>query len=271
MKGLSAENENEAVINSENLYIKDSENKKFIDLKTVEGNTTKIKIIDFIKDINPINAVYADKLLYNDNLGIAKVVQVNDFITIERMLYNNYRNMTKKNINIENIVFVGNSLIEGLKLYSNSSNTFLSKVGINLDGLKSNIYSQLESFSCDTVVIGMGTNDLGYYSEEKFKSSYMDLINKIYSINPSSVIICMSIPPVSQGKSDNDKQFNNDNVEIYNQYIKNICEENNLIYLDNTKYFGDCLNNNWTSDGIHLRGNIYKEWYDYIIEEIKSL
>ena len=61
-----------------------------------------------------------------------------------------------------------------------------------------------------------------------------------------------------------------DDENLVLEDIKDICEENDLIYLDNTKYFGDCLNSNWTGDGIHLKGNIYKEWYDFIIEEIKS-
>ena len=187
---------------------------------------SSFRLLDIPKGIeNPIvSYIYAD--------NIHQDMTEEDFkIVFERNLNNilSRRNEVSNslNINTENLIFVGNSLVEGLRLYSNDSNVFLDKIGISLEGLKSEIYGKLNNYTCDTVVIGMGTNELGYYNEEKFKSSYMDLINKIYSINSNSVIICMSIPPVSQIKSDSDSHFNNSNVKVYSQYIKDICEENN--------------------------------------------
>ena len=177
----------------------------------------------------------------------------------------------KLNIDTENLVFIGNSLVEGLRLYSNSDNKFVCKVGINLDGLKSGYYDKLRNYSCDTVVIGMGTNELGSYSKEKFMSSYMDLVEHIRSINSDVNIICLSIPPVSQSKSSNSSSFNNYNVEKYNEYIKELCQNNELYFINNEIFFGSVLNSKWTGDGIHLKGNIYRDWYDFIISEIEKL
>ena len=176
----------------------------------------------------------------------------------------------KKEIDIDNIVYIGNSLVEGLRLNSGANNPFLAKVGISLEGLKSKHYGLLNQYDCETVVIGMGTNELGSYSKEKFINSYMDLVNHIRSINPNSNIICMTIPPVTVNKSNSNNYFNNNNVEIYNRYIKELCEQNNLIFLDNEPFFGKVLNNSWSGDGIHLKGNIYKDWYEYIVSEIEK-
>ena len=42
-------------------------------------------------------------------------------------------------------------------------------------------------------------------------------------------------------------------------------------YIDNSKFFGEVLHYNWTGDGIHFNGSIYKNWYEFIINEIKNI
>ena len=177
----------------------------------------------------------------------------------------------KLNIDTNNMVFIGNSLVEGLRLYSESNNVFLCKVGIDLKGLKSDIYKKLKNYSCETVVIGMGTNELGYYTEETFKNCYKDLIAYIRSINPETNIICLSIPPVSEKKSNSSDNFNNYNVKKYNGYIQDIiAEDTSLLFVDNKDFFGEVLSTDFTGDGIHLRGKVYQKWYQYIIEKISE-
>lgn len=178
---------------------------------------------------------------------------------------------TPLEIDTSNLIFVGNSLIEGLNIVSNDSNRFLTKVGIDLVELKSDIYSGLYEYACGVVVIGMGTNELGLYNEELFKSEFKDLIEHIRGINEDSVIICLSIPPVSSIKSSQDSLFNNDNVILYNGYLKEISETNDLIYIDNSVFFGEFLQSDWTEDGIHLNMGVYKEWYSFILEQISNL
>ena len=177
----------------------------------------------------------------------------------------------KLNIDTDNLVFVGNSLVVGLQIMGNQNNVYLCKGGISLLGLKSDIYRQLTKYSCDNVVIGMGTNELGSFSEENFKVLYKDLIEHIRSINPNANIICLSIPPVSENRSRNSSLFNNENVQIYNQYTMDICDVMGTIYIDCSEFFGDVLDNSWSGDGIHFTGTKYMEWYNFIVEKISEL
>ena len=176
----------------------------------------------------------------------------------------------EKQIDVNNLLFVGNSLVSGLDMICTDDNEFIAEVGLTLNKLKKSYFDDIAKHSCDTVVIGMGTNELGSYTEVGFKDYYTDLIEHIRSVNPDSVIICLSIPPVSERKSNNDELFNNSNVVKYNSYIEEICVENDVIFLDNTGYFGAVLRSDWTSDGIHLYGSIYKDWYNYLIEKISK-
>lgn len=169
----------------------------------------------------------------------------------------------------DNIVFVGNSLIEGLRLNSGSDAAFLSKGGINIDGLKSTIYNSLTYYDCDKVIVGFGSNEMGIFTKEQFIQSYQDLINHIRSINPNSEIIIMSIPPVTRGRSAEGDRYNNENVKLYNTYLVELCEKDkDLVYLDNTPFFTDALNTEWSGDGLHLYDRIYKLWYEFIMKNI---
>lgn len=228
---------------------------------TIEENQVNI-----VKGFIP--KVYADAFM---NYGNGAVVEIVNNVPL-KTLSEYYLNQTKKlDIDTNNLVFIGNSLVEGLKIGSKGQNNFICKVGISLDGLKSGYYNKLYNYSCETVVIGMGTNELGYYDETRFKNSYMDLVNHIRSINPDSNIICLSIPPVTQNKSNSSAYFNNSNVKKYSQYIQELCAENNLIYLDNTPFFGEVLSSKWSGDGIHMGGSVYREWYQFVIEKISEL
>lgn len=177
----------------------------------------------------------------------------------------------KLHLNTNNLLFVGNSLVYGMELHSESNSTFLTKGGISLEGLRDEIYEKLTEQSCETVLIGMGTNELSWYSEPRFKASYLELIYHIFNINPEATVICLSIPPVSQEKSDSSEYFNNPNIQKFNGWIQEICDSNNqVLYFDNGLYFGDVLSSDLTSDGIHLGPTTYKDWYDFIVAEIAT-
>ncbi len=175
----------------------------------------------------------------------------------------------KKQINAENILFIGNSLAEGIS-YVDDKYNFITKVGISLSGLRTGGYwDRIDDYDFDTVIIIMGTNELGSYTEELFTEEYQLLINKIKAANKDAKIILSSIPPVGN-KTSYAAQFNNENVQKYNIYIKNLATDNNLLYLDNKGYFGNVLSEEITGDGIHLTGTGYIEWLNYIKEFISD-
>ena len=162
------------------------------------------------------------------------------------------------------ILFIGNSLTEGLRLVSNTNNKFICKVGVSLDGLN---LSSMYSMDFKVVIINMGTNEIGAYTEEHFKASYIKLINEIREYNPDAQIICCSIPPILQTGC-YAEQYNNTNAKLYTKYIKTIAETCNVDFLDNAEFFGEELIPDWTGDGLHFYGNIYQAWYEFLINSI---
>lgn len=206
----------------------------------------------------------------------AKIIEgrTDSNISIQDILeYSNNKTRIEINNAIDNetILFIGNSLIEGIRISTDTNNKFLCKVGISLNGLKDNIYDKISKSKFDLAIIGMGTNELGGYSKEAFIEGYNELISKIQSTNPDSSIVLLSIPPVSASKSSSGTRFNNKNVKIYNEYIQEIADQQDqIIYLDCTDFFGSELKSSWTGDGIHMSGSIYNDWYNFIINKLKT-
>lgn len=44
----------------------------------------------------------------------------------------------------------------------------------------------------------------------------------------------------------------------------------NLMLIDTHEIFGDVLSPEDTTDGIHLKGDKYREWYDFIIKKLQD-
>lgn len=247
-------------------YLVEDETVSEINKNTIEGQSEINAVNEKFHSVLSFSESYND--FFDTNLnGIEKNLRAFNSLPL-KVKESIYESVREKEIDTKDILFIGNSLIEGISLYSNSDSSFLSKVGISLDGLKNNIYNKIENYDCNVVIIGMGTNELGGYSEESFKISYNDLIDKVLSVNSNAEIYCLSVPPVSQNKSNNSTSFNNINVKRYSGYIKDICEDRSLKYIDCSEFFGDVLKSNWTGDGIHLAAKIYVEWYNWILTKL---
>lgn len=236
---------------------------KSLILCIIIGCVSLFSIPTVIEEVN--NDMVENKEVYAEKVEIEEVdISISEVSEIEEVIE------VKLNIDTNNMVFIGNSLVQGLKSVAKDNNVFYCKVGENLYGLNKKVSSQLVNHSCETVVIGMGTNELGWFTQKQFEEQYGILVNKIREINSNSNIVVLSIPPVSQNKSNNSNEYNNTNVKKCNEYIQKICESNNLLYIDCSEYFGDVLRSDWTGDGMHLNGSAYIGWYNFIKEKISE-
>lgn len=221
------------------------------------------EVYNIEKNTREVAAVYASKfnIACNNALELAH----------DRYILEEKQSQIENAIENDRIMFIGNSLVEGLRLNNDSKNQFYCKVGISLNGLQSKIYSQIDNADFDVAIIEMGTNELGSWNSEEFKSSYTDLIDRILSNNPSAQVFCLSIPPLSSSRDTSGGRFNNKNAKTYNSYIESVANSfDQTTFIDCSIFFGDVLNSEWTGDGIHLSGRIYRDWYNWIIETIRN-
>ncbi len=166
----------------------------------------------------------------------------------------------KPPVKYERPFFVGNSLVEGMRLNSDDGYDFCCKVGISLKELNNKL-KKPESYDC--AIIEMGSNELGSYSEDDFCSEYKALIQTL-----DCPCYCLSIPPVNEQKSKYASRISNKNVKRYNDYIQQVCEDTGAVYIDCSPFFGEQLNRAWTHDGLHLGSEQYAEWYAWVLEQV---
>lgn len=153
-------------------------------------------------------------------------------------------------------LFVGNSLVEGMRMNCPDDYPFFCETGIWLQTLNNKL-SLPDDFDC--AIIEMGSNELGGYSRDRFTDEYRELVSRI-----GKPCFCLSIPPVCEAKSRYADRICNANVELYNSYIRDLCEETGAVYVDCSEFFGDVLDPAWTWDGLHLNSPVYLDWYTWV-------
>lgn len=180
----------------------------------------------------------------------------------------------------DDAVFIGNSQIEGIQVYKAMKNaTVYASKGIMVDtiytkqviktssGDRITIMDALAQNKFGKVYIMLGANELGWAYEDEFIKQYGKVIDSIKSLQPNAQIYVNAIMPVSKTKSDNDKIYNNTNVDRFNKLILEMTKEKKVYYLDSKEAMGDENGNlpeDAGPDGIHLNSTYYDKWFSYL-------
>lgn len=83
----------------------------------------------------------------------------------------------------------------------------------------------------DHVIIALGLNGIAFMDEEWFTQEYEDLLNDIWANSPDTVIVLMSMYPVSKAYSDQG-MITNSMITAGNSWILKIAEKYGLGYID---------------------------------------
>ncbi|MEE1321086.1 MAG: GDSL-type esterase/lipase family protein [Acutalibacteraceae bacterium] len=165
------------------------------------------------------------------------------------------------------VVFFGDSITELLNIsdwygeYSIKSGLELYNRGIGGDttiGLYKRVEENVLSIKPKTVVLLIGTNDLGIGFDAEFISNSMENILKLFkSVCPECRVILQAVYPVIEGKAG--KRRNKDILELNEKY-KILAEKYGADFIDLTAVLSDengNLRSEYTYDGLHLTAQGY--------------
>lgn len=179
----------------------------------------------------------------------------------------------------EDAAILGNSLIDGLRIYSNiktadyycgtsmsvysalyTKNVTLSNgtVGTQLDAMAQKQYGK--------VYIELGINEIGG-SVDSFIGLYNTMLDQIKAAQPNAKIYIMAITPVSRSKSQSSTSFTRERVKMYNEALYKLAGERSCYYLDVFTPLADSegyLPGADTWDGVHFNVAKYQEWAEVI-------
>lgn len=161
------------------------------------------------------------------------------------------------------VVFMGDSLTEGgsfEEVLKGSKNA-----GVDGDFIYSteDVVPIVAGYNPRKVYLMIGTNSLRDYSYEECVYQYNSLINLITTTLPNAEIVVESVLPVS---------VTNYKIVRFNDFVKSICEEYGLRYIDLYSKYSVCglLPLTVTEDGVHLSPSGYNEWYEFIKNDNKE-
>jgi len=174
--------------------------------------------------------------------------------------------------------YVGNSLIEGLELYSGLAGDFFAVTSFTVFGVGQSSSIRLKNGSYGTIYqaiaqrdykkiyILFGINEIGYEAG-RFRDAYADMLDAVIALKPDAIVYVMSLTPVSASKSASSTVYNMTRVREYNSVLYALAEEKGCYYVDLIEALSDgagYLSENATWDGVHLTTAHYKVWADYL-------
>lgn len=191
---------------------------------------------------------------------------------------------TVDNSYFENSLFIGDSRIDGIGLFSDIKNAdFLCKTGIMIytvldsalkyrsDGV---LYSEevyledvLKEKTYDRIYLMMGVNELGMHNDVDFYEEYSHVVEEIQKLQPQATIFILAIMNVSKSTSDGSSYLNNDNINARNWQIAHIADGKTSFYLEvNTAVCDEkgFLRDDFSNDGVHLRSDAYIYLTDFL-------
>ena len=178
----------------------------------------------------------------------------------------------------DDVVFIGDSLTEGIKLYDIMSNaTVLSHTGLGLDniytkevveqpdGTKISVIDALKlEENVNKIYILMGPNSIGY-NKETFISKYGLIVDSVKQIHPDAIIYVQSMLPVT---TTNNYKLDNAVIDEYNLALIDMAEEKEVFYLDVNSALkgpdGALPTEASPADGMHFNATYYQKWFDYL-------
>ena len=175
----------------------------------------------------------------------------------------------------EHSAILGNSLVEGLRLFSKlKSIHYFSATSVSVvsamktknvklnNGSKGTLVQSLCQQQYDKIYIELGINEIGG-SVTTFIKNYGNMIDTIRAAEPDADIYILSVLPVTKNKSQSSTSFNMTRVNLYNQELYKLAGEKQCYYMDVCSAFlgsDGYLPSSWSSDGVHLQAKYYSVW-----------
>ena len=179
----------------------------------------------------------------------------------------------------EDAAFLGDSLTDGLLLYSDIRGAAnLSYKGltvqsvrtdqvIRVDGGKYTLLEALGQKTYGKVYILLGINELGWYNGQRFYDCYAQLIDLVREAQPNAQIYLQTLLPVTAEKSESHEWLKNEKIAVYNDLIAQLAEEKEVYLVDAHAALADengVLPADESTDGVHLTKRGYPCWADYL-------
>lgn len=182
-------------------------------------------------------------------------------------------------------LFIGDSRTAGLRQFGYFETAdFFATPGLSVYAIpqtkvevgelgKLKLQELLEQKEYTKIYVMLGMNELGYRFPQTVEK-YRNFIEDLQDWEPCATLYLCANLHVTSTRSDNDKFFNNENIDKMNLEIQTLAEEKELVYLDINELFDDengNLDKEIASDDSHVTVENYIVWCDWLVEQMEEL
>ncbi|MCB7302695.1 GDSL-type esterase/lipase family protein [Bariatricus massiliensis] len=160
-------------------------------------------------------------------------------------------------------VIIGDSITTGFVDYEIlNASSVVAEVGVELTELDG-LLDTAAGLNPATVFLALGLNDITATEGDTalFKEQYRAVIAGLRERLPDAKICINSILPVQQKAIDERPEYAG--ISGYNDTLKALCEEEELLYIDNTDLVKEEY---YEPDGEHMKADFYPEWGGHMAE-----
>lgn len=237
-----------------------------------------------------IRAVFFSSKMLNDMKLTNKVIEslksdeernideIKREIEIEEKKYNDINLQEDSDINFfqffKDTIFLGDSITEGLIDYEfvNEYNVIADKGDNTKDAI--NKIEKIKQINPNNVVLFYGMNDVIEFdnlnenlTENKFRETYMSLINSIKSELPNIKIYVISPTNVTDDALKTNYRLTNENISEFRTIIQEVCNESGVTYVDVNSKISNRIDI-YEGDGIHFKYEFYSIWLETLKKSI---
>lgn len=179
----------------------------------------------------------------------------------------------------DDALFIGDSRTVGLSEYGDLGNAeVVADSGMNVheifdkrfvtrSGEKKSLEEILSEGQFGKIYLMLGINELGYDFDYTV-AKYGKLVEKLRETQPDALIFLQANLHVTAGKSAASDIYNNENIDRFNQAVRQLADNRKLFYLDVNELFDDeegNLSEDYTADNAHVLGKYYADWVEWIL------
>lgn len=182
----------------------------------------------------------------------------------------------------DDAAFIGDSRMVGMQEYSGLRNSdYFALTGLTVFYLFDNYYDAPDGSSKSInleealkrkqygkIYIMVGINELGSGSQQYFKDTYQEAIERIKNLQPNAIIFIQGILYVTGSRSETDKYINNKNIRERNSNLAALADGKRVFYIDVNEVTSDAngnLNSDYSWDSCHLQAKYYGMWTDFLM------
>ena len=143
------------------------------------------------------------------------------------------------------------------------------KAVATINGEQKDVWQVLSEKQYGKIYISVGINEIGTGTPEYYGNAFAEVVRRIREAQPDAYIFIISIMHVTTNKSNNDKLYNNPNINARNEVLIPLADQIRTFYIDVNEAVDDeygGMRADISYDEVHLLGSCNELFHEFLLD-----